>query len=133
MRTPATLALLALLASATATADPFERTFTGADRSPAAQLYVQVPLAKRGQHRDAFTFGLRLQQTVDPLRVVGPRTQWQPKTLLDVPLRVRSDDPLAGSHAMMLGKGALIGVICGGVVAVAVLADDNNDGSGGGY
>ena len=135
MRTQATLALIALLACSAATADDTFATLNGANRSPAAMLYFEVPLAKRGHHREAPIFGLRVQQvSAAPLTLVGPRMEWQAKTLIDVPLRARQDDPLRDSHAAMaLGKGAVIGIIVGAIVAVAVIADDDGGGSGGGY
>jgi hypothetical protein len=134
VRTQATFALIALLASSAATADDMFATLNGANRSPAAILYFDVPLAKRGHHREAPVFGLRVQQvSAAPLTLVGPRMEWQAKTLIDVPLRTRQDDPLRDSHAaMVLGKGAVIGIIAGAIVAVAVIADDDS-GSGGGY
>ena len=54
------------------------------------------------------------------------------RTLLDVPLVVRKDDPLRDAGAaMLLGKGAIVGIVVGAVVAVSVISDD--DGDGGGY
>ncbi len=49
----------------------------------------------------------------------------------DVPLRARSDDAVRDSGAtMLLGKGLIVGIVVGAVVAVSVLSDDD-DGSGG--
>jgi hypothetical protein len=57
---------------------------------------------------------------------------WRAKTILDVPLRVRSADAVRDSGAaMLLGKGLIVGIVVGAVVAVSVLSDDDDDGGGG--
>lgn len=132
MRTEATLALIALFAAGTASADEFAGTHSDGVR--AAALYLEMPIGVRDRQRAKPTFGLRLQEFRSaPLSFVGPRQSAAPKTLIDVPLRVRGDDTLRDSGAtMLLGKGLIVGIVVGAVVAVNVLNDDD-DGGGGGY
>lgn len=128
MRTSAALALLACVASGTASADAWTGHPAGSPR--AAALYVEVPLGARHGHKPHF--GLRLQELALPhTRSAAARDGSGSRTLLDVPLFVRKDDPLRGSRAaMLLGKGAIVGIVVGAVVAVSVIDDD---GDGGGY
>ena len=96
MRTQATLAFIALLASAGAHADG---------------LFPAGPAGARGP--------------------TAAGVGWRAKTILEVPLRVRSDDAVRDSGAaMLLGKGLIVGIVVGAVVAVSVLSDDDDDGGG---
>jgi hypothetical protein len=127
VRTQLTLALIALLTSGAASADDF--SFRNGGLRTAA-LYLEVPVGVRDRAHAKPAFGLRLQQDRLPLASVG-RVGGGTKTLLDVPLLVRKDDPLRASGAQdLLGKGAIVGIVVGAVVAVAVISDD---GDGGGY
>lgn len=120
MKTPGALLLLACLATGTASADPLLARDSAAPR--VAALYFEVPLASRDRPHAKPTFGLRLQQM--PLAPADSA----PRTLLEVPLRIGARDPLQGGDAaMLLGKGAIIGLAVGAVVAVGVLADDGDD------
>ncbi len=133
MRTQATLALIALLASAGAYADGRLSTGHAGARGPtAAALYVSVPIGARNRERAKPTLGLRVQELpLAPLSSMGPGVGWRAKTLLDVPLRVRSDDAVHDSGAaLLLGKGLIVGIVVGAVVAVSALSDDDD---GGGY
>jgi hypothetical protein len=133
VRTQATFALIALFATGAASADEL---LAGAhpDGVRAAALYLEMPLGVRDRQNAKPKFGLRLQEYRGaPLGFVGPRQSAAPKTLIDVPLRVRGDDTLRDSGAtMLLGKGVIVGIVVGAVVAVSVLNDDDN-GGGGGY
>ena len=117
-----------MVASATASAD--ELFGPRAAGARAAAFYVEVPLGG-ARHGSKPAFGLRLQELPLPHSTVGARRGGGYRTLLDVPLVVRNDDPLreAGA-AMLLGKGAIVGIVVGAVVAVSVISDD---GDGGGY
>ena len=134
MRTQATLALIALLASGAAAADERLATSAGARGPTAAALYVAVPIGARNRDKAGLTLGLRLQELpVAPLSASLPGAGWRANTILDVPLRARTDDPLEDSGAaMLLGKGLIVGIVVGAVVAVSVISDDDDD-DGGGY
>ncbi len=130
VRTSVALALLALVANGTAFAGELSGTPARGPRT--AALYVEVPLGARHRHKPAF--GLRLQElTLPHTSFAAARYAAGPsRTLLDVPLSARKDDPLRGAGAaMLLGKGAIVGIVVGAVVAVSVMSDD--DGDGGGY
>jgi hypothetical protein len=134
VRTQVILALIALLASAEAYADGLFPAGTAGARGPtAAALYVSVPIGARNRQQARPTLGLRLQELpLAPLSSTAPGTGWRAKTILDVPLRVRSNDPVSDSGAtMLLGKGLIVGIVVGAVVAVSVLSDDDDDGGGG--
>jgi hypothetical protein len=77
--------------------------------------------------------GLRVQELpLAPLSSTAPGAGWRAKTILDVPLRVRGDDAVRDSGAtMLLGKGLIVGIVVGAVVAVSVLSDDDDDDDGG--
>jgi hypothetical protein len=121
-------ALLILFTSGAASADELFGHRAGGARS--ASFYVKVPL---GAARQRPAFGLRLQEPRVPHSTnAAARHGSGFRTLLDVPLVVRKDDPLRdGRAAMLLGKGAIVGIVVGAVVAVSVISDD--DGDGGGY
>ncbi len=134
MRIPATFALIAIFASATASADDlFGSGNTRAESARVATLYVEVPLGVRDRRRAKPAFGLRLQEvafTPSSFAVSGGRGGI--RTLVDVPLLVRREDPLRDSGAtMLLGTGMIVGIVVGAVVAVSVLSDDDGDGDGG--
>jgi len=95
-------------------------------------LYFEVPMGARGDQHARPSFGLRLQQApLAPLNL-GPWDRRQAKTIFDVPFRARYDDPLRDSGAsMLIGKGLIVGIVVGAVVAVSVLSDDDDDGGGG--
>jgi hypothetical protein len=135
MKARATLLVVGLLASAAAAADgTFTRTAGGGNQASAAVLYLEVPLRTHGKRPAGLSFGLRLQQSPLAPLSLGGRDAWQAKTILDVPFRVRHDDPLRDSGAaMLLGKGMIVGIVVGAVVAVSVLTDDDGGGGGGGY
>ena len=133
MRTQATFALIALLASAGAYADhPNSSGHAGARGPTAAALYVAVPIGARNREDAKPTLGLRLQELpLASLSSAAPGAGWRAKTILDVPFRVRDDDPLRDSGAaMLLGKGLIVGIVVGAVVAVSVISDDDDDGGG---
>lgn len=134
VRTQTILAVVALLASGTAVADgAFSHTGTHERGPTAAALYLEVPLGASGRQNAKPILGLRLQQLpLTPLGAAGS-DRWHARTLLDVPLLRRDDDPLRDAPASnLLGKGVIVGIVVGAVVAVSVLNDDD-DGSGGGY
>lgn len=120
---------MAFLASSAAFAGDLSNSPDGNPR--AAAFYVEMPLGARHRHKPAF--GLRLQELALPhMSFAAARQAGLSKTLLDVPLVVRKDDPLRDAGAaMLLGKGAIVGIVVGAVVAVSVMSDD--DGDGGGY
>jgi hypothetical protein len=130
VRTQATVALITLLASAGAYADESSSSARG---PAAAALYVSVPIGARHRQDARPTLGLRLQELpLAPLSSAAPGAGWQARTIFDVPFRVRTDDPLRDSGAaMLLGKGLLVGIVVGAVVAVSVISDDDDDGGGG--
>lgn len=133
MRIPTTFALIAVFAAATASADDlFGAGSTGAESARVATLYLEVPLGVRDRRHAKPVFGLRLQEVAfapSSFAVSGGRGGT--RTLVDVPLLVRRDDPLRDSGAtMLLGTGMIVGIVVGAVVAVSVLSDDDD---GGGY
>jgi hypothetical protein len=121
------LALIASIASGAAVAD---EPFAGPAAVRAASLYLEIPLGVRDRQRAKPSFGLRVEELSSPARSFAGATGL-PKTLVDVPLRVRHDDAVRDSGAaMLLGKGAIVGIVVGAVVAVALISDDDD---GGGY
>ncbi len=126
MRTPALVALLAVLVSGAATADEP----SAATRERTAALSPAVPPGVRDRQRPVF--GLRLQET----RLAASTLTGAPlgaRTVLEVPFVQHNDDPLDDSGAkMLLGKGLIVGIVVGAIVAVSVIGD-NDDGDGGGY
>ncbi|HJR69368.1 MAG TPA: hypothetical protein VKA43_04965 [Gammaproteobacteria bacterium] len=132
MRTRVLFALLALLtSSAAAAADIFGHAGMRERGPTAAALYLEVPLGARNRRQAKPVLGLRLLELPHaPLSVAGSH-RWLPKTLLDVPLTRRSDDPLRDAPASnLLGKAVIVGIVVGAVVAASVLSDDD-DGDGG--
>jgi len=130
VRTHTTLALIALLTSGAASADD---SFTHDNGPRFASLYLEMPVGVRDRAHAKPAFGLRLQQYQLGLTSFADRERTGTKTLFDVPLLVRKDDPLRAAGARhMLGTGAIVGIVVGAVVAVAAISDDD-DGSGGGY
>lgn len=128
MRAHATLALIALLTSGAASADDL---FARNDGPRTAALYLEIPLGVRDRAHAKPAFGLRIEQHQLGLASFGDRAGAGTKTLLDVPLLVRKDDPLSAAGAQhLLGTGAIVGIVVGAVVAVAVISDDDD---GGGY
>ena len=132
MRTRVTLALVALLTSGVAAADDLF-TYAGASqRGPTtAALYLEVPLGARNRQQAKPVLGLRLMEhRLAPLGVAGSGYRF-PRTLLDVPLTRRDDDPLRDTpSANLLGKAVIVGIVVGAVVAVNVINDDDDDGGG---
>jgi hypothetical protein len=125
VRAHATLTLIALLTSGAASADDL---FTRNDGARSAALYLEMPVGVRDRKHAKPAFGLRLERHQLASFAGAGRT----KTLLDVPLLVRKDDPLRAAGAQhLLGTGAIVGIAVGAVVAVAVITDD--DDGGGGY
>jgi hypothetical protein len=123
--------LAALLASGGALADG--RFPNGPAGAAAAALYVAVPIGAGNREDAKPTLGLRVQELpLAPLSSASPGAGWQAKTILDVPFRVRNGDALRDSGAaMLLGKGLIVGIVVGAVVAVSVISDDDDDGGGG--
>jgi hypothetical protein len=125
--------LLALFTSSAAAADDRFGHAGMRERGPtAAALYLEVPLGARNRQQAKPVLGLRLLELQHaPLSVAGSH-HWRPKTLLDLPLTRRSDDPLRDAPASnLLGKAVIVGIVIGAVVAVNVLNDDDDDGGGG--
>lgn len=130
MRTRVPLALVALLATSAAAADDVFSHAGTRERGPtAAALYLEVPLGARNRQQARPVFGLRLLELA-PLSLAGG-DHWLPKTLLDVPLVRRDDDPLRDAPSSnLLGKAVIVGIVIGAVVAINVLDDDDDGGSG---
>ncbi len=129
MKARVLFAFVALLLSSAAAADnPFGHAGLRERGLTAAALYLEVPLGARNRRDAKPVLGLRLLQL--PRNAAGS-DRWLPKTLLDVPLVRRDDDPLRDAPASsLLGKGVIVGIVVGAVVAVSVLTDDD-DGDGG--
>ena len=131
MRIPATFALIAVFTSTTASADDlFGAGNTRAESARVATLYLEVPLGVRDHRRAKPAFGLRLQEVaIAPSSFAVSGGRGRTRTLLDVPLLVRRQDPLRESGAtMLLGTGMIVGIVVGAVIAVSVLSDDDGDG-----
>lgn len=125
MRAHPTLALIALLMSGVASADDLS---TRNDGPRTAVLYLEMPVGVRDRAHAKPAFGVRLQQ--HQLSLASFADGDHTKTLLDVPLLVRKDDPLRAAGAQhMLGTGAIVGIVVGAVVAVAVISDSGGGGS----
>jgi hypothetical protein len=92
-----------------------------------------VPIGARNREQAKPFLGLRVQELpAAPLSSTTFGTGWRAKTILDVPLRARGDDPVGDSGAKaLLGKGLIVGIVVGAVVAVSVINDDDDDGGGG--
>lgn len=123
---------MALFASGSAAADGvFSSGRTRGDGSTAASLYVAVPFGPRNGQRAKPVLGLRLQELPLAPDFRGAALDWRAKTILDVPLVTRREDPLRDSGAaMLIGKGLIVGIVVGAVVALSVISDDD-DGDGG--
>jgi hypothetical protein len=124
-----TLGLLVLLACSAAAADE-RRGDWSVDRSPAAMLYLEFPIAAK--HRGP-VLGFRLQRPgtagFEALRANLART---PTTVLDIRLHARRErDDVETEALALLGPGKITGIVVGAVVAVAVISDDDDGGSGG--
>jgi hypothetical protein len=125
------LALIAVLASGAAAADgAFSSAPAGARGPTAAAVYFAVPIGARNREEAKPMLGLRVQRL--PLTPLESATLgWRAKTIVDVPLRVRGEDPVRDNgSALLLGKGLIVGIVVGAVVAVSVLDDDDDDGGG---
>jgi hypothetical protein len=121
-----------LLAGSSAAADDLFRHAGTHERGPtAAALYLEVPLGARNRQQAKPVLGLRLQELpFAPISVAGGN-HWRPKTLLDLPLIRRNDDPLRDAPSSnLLGKAVIVGIVVGAVIAVNVLDDDDDDGGG---
>ena len=132
MRIRVPLALVALLATGAAAADDLFARAGMHERGPtAAALYLEVPIGARNRQEAKPILGLRLLELpLAPLSVAGSN-HWRPRTLLDVPLIRRRDDPLRDTPSSnLLGKAVIVGIVVGAVVAVNVLNDDDDDGGG---
>ena len=132
MRTRVTLALVALLSSGAAAADDLFSYAGSRERGPTvAALYLEVPVGVRNRNKTKPVLGLRLvEHRLAPLSVAGSGS-WRQKTLLDVPLMRRDDDPLRDTPSSnLLGKAVIVGIVIGAVVAVNVINDDDDDGGG---
>jgi hypothetical protein len=125
VRASTAFALLALFATGSASADD---AFTPAG-ARAAALYVAVPLGARDR-RAAPVLGLRIQEyRLGPSGPAGAASLASTRTVLDVPLLAREDDPLRDSGAkMLLGKGMIVGIVVGALVAASLISDDDDDG-----
>ena len=132
MRTRVLCAFLALLATGAAAADDIFGHAGMRERGPtAAALYLEVPLGARNRQQAKPILGLRLVELrLAPLSVAGS-DHWRSRTLLDVPLMRRDDDPLRDTPSSnLLGKAVIVGIVVGAVIAVNVLNDDDDDGGG---
>src|SRR5689334_4916394 len=82
---------VSLLVGTAAMADGSRGPAPGADRSPAAMLYLEFPLAAKHHERPAF--GFRMER----IGVTGPArfgTELRSPKVVDVRLNHRDDDPL---------------------------------------
>jgi hypothetical protein len=126
MNTKVLVGVFALLACSTASADELGARLGGASRVPAAQLYLEFPLAAR--HHEGPSFGLRMER--QPRADLTSFRQDTP-SLMDVRFNRKRDE--TETHALnMLGKGAIIGIVVGVVVVIAA-SNDSGSGGGGGY
>jgi len=124
-----TLALFASFAFVASGAAGADEPFAGS-AVRAASVYLEIPLGVHDRQHAKPLFGLRVQEFSSVSRSFSGVASL-PKTLVDVPLRARHDDGLRDSGAMMaLGKGAIVGIVVGAVVAVAVISDDSDGGGG---
>lgn len=121
---------MSLLVGSAAMADGSRISAPGADRSPAAMLYLEFPLAAKHHERPAF--GFRMER----IGVTGPArfgTELRAPKVVDVRLNHKDDDPRNQAlHANGLSghPGAIAGIVVGAVALVAILADDSGSGSG---
>ncbi|HET8698084.1 MAG TPA: hypothetical protein VFO94_11385 [Gammaproteobacteria bacterium] len=134
MNAKALLGAVSLLVGTSALADGARGpAAAAADRSPAAMLYLEFPLAAK--HRAKPALGFRMERVA----VAGPaRFGAEPykPTLVDFKLKHNDDDPR--SQALNVNKlsghpGAIAGIAVGAVAVLAAISNSDSDSGGGGY
>jgi hypothetical protein len=123
-----TLGLLVLLACSAVAADE-RRGGWNVDRSPAAMVYLEFPIAAKNRGP---VLGFRVQRPgTTGFDALGANLARAPTTVLDIRLNARERrDGIETEALALLGPGKITGIVVGAVVAVAVISDDD-DGSGG--
>ena len=131
MKTKALLGAVSLLVGTSAMADGIRSPAAGAERMPAAMLYLEFPLAAK--HRGTPAFGFRMERVA----AAGPArfgaAQLKP-ALVDLRLNRKDDDPR--SQALNMNKlsghpGAIVGIAVGAVAVLAAISDSGGSGGGG--
>lgn len=118
------------MACSAAAADDIRGGAWAADRAPAAALYLEFPLT--AGHRTPM-LGFRVQRAgATGLEAMRGDRRRESSVALDVRLNARKDRDADTAALSLLGRGAIIGIVAGAVVGLAVIADDD-DGDGGGY
>jgi len=131
MDVKALIGVASLLVCATAAADGPRNSMAGVDRSPAAMLYLEFPVAAK--HRERPAFGFRMER----VGVTGPArfgTELRSSKLMDVQLNRKEDDPRSqalNANGLSGHPGAIVGIVIGAVAVVAAVS--NGSDGGGGY
>jgi len=103
---------------------------TGSRRSPFS-VCAWSSCGARNRQQAKPILGLRLLELRLASLSVAGSDHWRSRTLLDVPLMRRDDDPLRDTPSSnLLGKAVIVGIVVGAVIAVNVLNDDDDDGGG---
>lgn len=133
MDAKALLGAVSLLVGTSAAADGLRSpTTAGVDRSPAAMLYLEFPLAAK--HRERPAFGFRMERVA----VAGPArfgAELRKPTLVDLRLNRKDDDPRSqalNANGLAGHPGAIVGIVIGGIAVLSAISDSGG-GSGGGY
>ncbi|HET7133345.1 MAG TPA: hypothetical protein VFJ95_13905 [Gammaproteobacteria bacterium] len=134
MDAKALLGAVSLLVGTSALADGARGPAANVDRSPAAMLYLEIPLAAKHRAKPALGFRMERVAMAGPARFgAEPRTP----TLVDFKLNHHDDDPR--SQALNVNKlaghpGAIAGIAVGAVAVLAAISNSGgSDGGGGGY
>src|SRR5262245_2614270 len=130
MNAKALIGAVSLLVCATAAADGPRNTIPGVDRSPAAMLYLEFPVAAKHHERPAF--GFRMER----IGVTGPTrfgTELRSQKLMDVRLNRKEDDPRSqalDANGLSGHPGAIAGIVIGAVAVVAAISGGSDGGGG---
>jgi hypothetical protein len=132
MDAKALLGALSLLVGTSAAADGLHSpTTAGVDRSPAAMLYLEFPLAAKHRERPAFGFRMERVAAAGPARF---GTELRKPTLVDLRFNHQDDDARSqalNANGLAGHPGAIVGIVVGGLAVLSALG--GNGSSGGGY
>jgi hypothetical protein len=133
MKTKVLCGVMTLLVCSAASADELgARLAGGAQRAPAAVLYLEFPLAAR--HRERPVFGLRVEHSARAnfADIVKGRPEHRAASL-DVPFNKRRDSEDAQALNLIGKPVIVVGIIAGALLVANALDDDDDGGGGGGY
>ena len=132
MDAKALLGAVSLLVGTSAAADGLRTPAAAAvDRSPAAMLYLEFPLAAKHRERPAFGFRMERVEVAGPARFGA---ELRKPTLVDLRLNRKDDDPRSqalNANGLAGHPGAIVGIAIGAVAVLAAISNSGSDGGGG--